>query len=210
MKKNCIVALVTGAAVLAVASGGAAHPSQKTGKGALPTLKIGTVLPFTGVVAESAREMQKTFGMYLSQHGGLDTLLASRYLDQIAAALEYTHSQAALHLGLSTDCIYIKEDKSLVVAEQMHGHSRSRLLESVRQYAREKLLESGAGEAVREQHRDYYLALAEEAHPKLISAEQADWLRRLEEEHENLRAGLNWSVVEAEHRERNSMPPAFT
>ena len=88
-------------------------------------------------------------------------------------------------------------DKSLVVAEQRDGHSRYRLLETVRQYARERLVESGGGEAVRERHRDYFLALAEEAEPKLMGAEQAEWLQRLEEEHENLRAGLDWSLAEA-------------
>jgi predicted ATPase/Tfp pilus assembly protein PilF len=89
-------------------------------------------------------------------------------------------------------------DKSLVVVEQNDGHSRYRLLETVRQYARERLLESGGGEAVRVRHRDYFLTLAEEAEPKLLAAEQAEWLRRLEEEHENLRAGLDWSLAEAE------------
>ena len=88
-------------------------------------------------------------------------------------------------------------DKSLVVAEQKGERARYRLLETMRQYAQEKLEESGVGEAVRERHRDYFLALAEEAEPKLIGAEQAEWLRRLEEEHENLRAGLDWSLVEA-------------
>ena len=96
-------------------------------------------------------------------------------------------------LDLSTSL----SDKSLVVAEQKGEHSRYRLLETVRQYARERLVESGGGEAVREWHRDYFLALAEEAEPKLPGAEQAEWLRRLEEEHENLRAGLNWSLAEA-------------
>jgi predicted ATPase/class 3 adenylate cyclase/Tfp pilus assembly protein PilF len=88
-------------------------------------------------------------------------------------------------------------DKSLAVAEQNDGRSRYRLLETVRHYARERLVESGGGEAVRERHRDYFLALAEEAEPKLLGAEQAEWLQRLEEEHENLRAGLVWSLVEA-------------
>jgi predicted ATPase/class 3 adenylate cyclase len=91
-------------------------------------------------------------------------------------------------------------DKSLVVAEQKDGHSRYRLLETVRQYARDRLVESGGGEAVRERHRDYFLALAEEAEPKLTGAAQAEWLRRLEEEHENLRAGFDWSLAEAESR----------
>jgi predicted ATPase len=89
-------------------------------------------------------------------------------------------------------------DKSLVVSEQKDRHSRYRLLETVRQYARDRLEDTGGSAAVRVRHRDYYLALAEEADPKLRGAEQAEWLRRLEEEHQNLRAGLEWSLAEAE------------
>jgi predicted ATPase/class 3 adenylate cyclase len=86
-------------------------------------------------------------------------------------------------------------EKSLAAME-VEG-KRYRLLETVRQYARERLLESGGGEAVRERHRDYFLALTEEAEPKLTGAEQAAWLQRLEEEHENLRASLDFSLGEA-------------
>jgi non-specific serine/threonine protein kinase len=88
-------------------------------------------------------------------------------------------------------------DKSLVVPEQEDAQTRCRLLETVRQYARDRLEDSGGTAAVRVRHRDYYLALGEEADPKLRGAEEAEWLRRLEEEHENLRAGLEWSLVEA-------------
>jgi non-specific serine/threonine protein kinase len=88
-------------------------------------------------------------------------------------------------------------DKSLVAAEQEDAQTRYRLLETVRQYARDRLEDTGGSAAARLRHRDYYLALAEEAGPKLRGAEQAEWLRRLEEEHENLRAGLEWSLVEA-------------
>ena len=88
-------------------------------------------------------------------------------------------------------------DKSLVIAEQKDGRSRYRLLETVRQYAQESLVESGGVEAVRERHRDYFLALAEAAEPKLDGADQAEWLKRLEEEHDNLRSALDWSLVEA-------------
>jgi predicted ATPase/class 3 adenylate cyclase len=84
-------------------------------------------------------------------------------------------------------------DKSLVMVEQDNGSTRYRLLETVRQYARERLLESGSGAALRQTHRDYYLALAEEADPKLVGTEQAAWLRRFEEEHDNLRSALEWS-----------------
>ena len=55
-------------------------------------------------------------------------------------------------------------------------------------------------ERVRERHLDYFLALAEEAEPKLMGAEQAAWLHRLEAEHENLRAGLEWDLVAAGSR----------
>ncbi len=89
-------------------------------------------------------------------------------------------------------------DKSLVAAEQDDGRTRYRLLETVRQYAREKLLESGCGVAVRERHRDYFLTLAEEVDSKLAGAEQAAWLQRLDEEHDNLRSALEWSVVQVE------------
>jgi predicted ATPase/class 3 adenylate cyclase/Tfp pilus assembly protein PilF len=89
-------------------------------------------------------------------------------------------------------------DKSLVLVEQDDQRTHYRLLETVRQYARERLLESGSGEAVRGRHRDYYLALAEEAAPKLHGPDQAEWLRQLEGEHENLRACLEWSLAEQE------------
>ena len=89
-------------------------------------------------------------------------------------------------------------DKSLVVIEQTDGESRYRLLETVRQYARDRLLESGGGEAARQRHRDYYLALAEEAEPKLTGTEQSKWLSRLEEEHDNLRSALEWSCAAEE------------
>src|SRR4030095_3148417 len=44
-------------------------------------------------------------------------------------------------------------------------------------------------------HLDYFVSLAEKAEPKLLGAEQPEWLRRLEAEHDNLRAALEWSLV---------------
>ena len=86
-------------------------------------------------------------------------------------------------------------EKSLVVIEA-EGR-RYRLLETVRHYARDRLMESRGGKAVRKRHCDYFLALAEEAELKLTGAEQAEWLQQLEEEHENLRAALSWNLEEA-------------
>ena len=87
--------------------------------------------------------------------------------------------------------------KSLVKQTEAHGEPRFAMLETIREYAGDKLIAAGDEERVRERHRDYFLALAEEAEPKLMGAEQAAWLQRLEEEHENLRAALDWSLAEA-------------
>jgi tetratricopeptide (TPR) repeat protein len=83
-------------------------------------------------------------------------------------------------------------DKSLVQYEARHGEGRYRLLETVRQYARDRLLEAEEAAAVRERHRDWCLALAEEAEPGLLGESQTAWLDRLEREHDNLLAALEW------------------
>ena len=86
-------------------------------------------------------------------------------------------------------------DKSLVVAEESWERgARYRLLEPVRQYAREKLRVSGEAEAVGRRHAEFFLDLAEEAEPELSKSQQAEWLDRLETEHDNLRSALSWAL----------------
>ncbi len=81
-------------------------------------------------------------------------------------------------------------DKSLAVFEEWEGGGRYRLMETVRQYAAERLRASAEAEQVWARHRDWCVALAEEAEPQLKGAGQAAWLRRLEAEYDNLRAVL--------------------
>jgi len=83
-------------------------------------------------------------------------------------------------------------DKSLVTAWEVDGAARYRLLETVRQYGREKLSVAGEAGEFRGRHAGYYLALAEEAEPRLRGERQVAWLGRLEREHGNLRAALRW------------------
>jgi non-specific serine/threonine protein kinase len=83
-------------------------------------------------------------------------------------------------------------EKSLVQYEAREGERRYRLLETVRQYARDRLMESGEAETVRERHVGFFLQLAERAEPELRRHEQIEWLDRLEREHDNLRAALEW------------------
>lgn len=85
-------------------------------------------------------------------------------------------------------------DKSLVLAEGEEDVSRYRLLETIRQYGREKLLESKEGSTLRARHRDWFLSVAERAEPNLEGRDQDVWLDRLEIEHDNFRAALEWSM----------------
>lgn len=85
-------------------------------------------------------------------------------------------------------------DKSLVIAEGQVGEERYRFLETIRQYAQDRLVEAGEAGRVRDLHRDWYLKLAERAEPELIGPRQVVWLERLATEQDNCRAALEWCL----------------
>ncbi len=93
-------------------------------------------------------------------------------------------------------------DKSLLQQIEQEGDEpRLVMLETIREYALECLTTSGEMQAARHAHAAYYLALAEKAEPALFGAQQAMWLERLEQEHDNLRAALAWLLEQAEAME---------
>jgi predicted ATPase/class 3 adenylate cyclase len=81
-------------------------------------------------------------------------------------------------------------DKSLVTLDLEEG--RYRLLESIRQYAQNRLVEAGEESAIRDGHLAYYVALTEEAFSQLSGPRQAEWLARLDSERENIVAAHGW------------------
>jgi len=86
-------------------------------------------------------------------------------------------------------------DKSLVQADARASNERRyRLLEPIRQYARQRLVESGEIDEARQRHTRYYITLAEQAEGAMWGPEERTWLQRLEAEHENLRAALRWTA----------------
>jgi predicted ATPase/class 3 adenylate cyclase len=90
-------------------------------------------------------------------------------------------------------------DKSLVVAETGGEVARYRQLETIREYARDRLLESGEAEPTLRRHRDWFASLVATAAPEFFrGVESVQWLQRLDREHDNLRAALQWSTDEAE------------
>ena len=84
-------------------------------------------------------------------------------------------------------------DKSLVQTEGGGADRRYRMLETIREFALERLAASGDLDTVRQRHAAYYLALAEQAEPEWWGSDEQTWLSRMEQEHENFQAVLRWA-----------------
>ena len=96
-------------------------------------------------------------------------------------------------------------DESLVIAEEQRDSVRYRLLETIREYAAERLREAGEAERTRDRHLAYFLSLAEAEGPRLRGPQGRAAIARLEEEHDNLREALEWSLAgrrSSEQRQR--------
>jgi non-specific serine/threonine protein kinase len=119
---------------------------------------------------------------------GLSVFAGGFTLEAAGAVYEGTEETAILDLLISLS------DKSLVLVTEQDGKARYGLLETIRQYALERLEHSGEAEVLRERHAEYYLSLAEEAEPELRGARQGEWLGRLEKDYDNIRAALSWTL----------------
>ena len=97
--------------------------------------------------------------------------------------------------GYPLDLLSSLVDKSLILAETTgRAQARYRLLETIREYALEKLDRAGEASRLRDRHLELFLTRAEEALPKQFESYQQLWLNWLESEHDNLRAALSWAL----------------
>jgi predicted ATPase/class 3 adenylate cyclase len=113
-------------------------------------------------------------------------------LSVFAGGFDFAAMQAIGAEGDPLDPIEQLVDKSLVTVEQLSDEkSRYRLLETLRQYAAERLAEAGEEEDARVRHYAHYLVLAEQAYARRIE-EEATSLARLELDHDDFRAALTW------------------
>jgi predicted ATPase/DNA-binding CsgD family transcriptional regulator len=93
-------------------------------------------------------------------------------------------------------------NKSLILAERAQGQeARYSMLETIRQFSSERLLEAGEGEQLQKSHLDFFLQWAERAESQIRGPHQVKWLDQLEAEHGNFRAALEWILAQAESAE---------
>ncbi len=90
------------------------------------------------------------------------------------------------------------DDSLLKVERAAGGEPRFGMLETVHEYALERLEERGDADAVRRRHASFYLRLAADAEPGLLGPQQLDWLERLDAERDNVRAALSWALESGE------------
>jgi predicted ATPase len=110
------------------------------------------------------------------------------------AAAEMVVSGGNIDRGDVLDLLSQLVDKSLLDVDPVAAGVRYRLLETIRQYAQERLEASGELSALRGRHLTHYVGLAEKAGPHLRSHEQVAWASALAAETDNFRAALDWAV----------------
>ena len=119
---------------------------------------------------------------------------ALAYLSVFAGGWTFEAAEAVLGID-GLDLLSTLVDKSLVIIEETeNGGKRYNLLETIRQYAREKLLESGESSMARELHLEYYLQLGAEAESRLLGPQMLQTLNQLEPELDNIRTALEWAL----------------
>lgn len=110
-------------------------------------------------------------------------------------AAEAVCGRGKIHSEVLLDLLLLLVEQSLVVAEVSSvGETRYRMLEPVRQYARDLLAASDEARDVGQRHAALFLSLAERAEPEIAGQQQVEWCDRLEVEYDNLRAAIRWSL----------------
>jgi predicted ATPase/DNA-binding XRE family transcriptional regulator len=111
----------------------------------------------------------------------------------LEAASAVCNADGALAIDVTEGVASLMDKNLLRLQAGADGEPRFLMLETIYEYALERLAARGEAEALHAQHLAYYLALAEAAEPHLRGAEQIVWAERLEAEHDNFRAVLAWA-----------------
>jgi predicted ATPase/class 3 adenylate cyclase len=121
----------------------------------------------------------------------LSVFAGGRTLEAIEAICD---AEGDLPVDVLDGLVSLVDESLLKQEEGVGGEPRFVMLETIHEYAREKLAQSPEAEDLRRLHAEYFLALAEEGDPGVEGAQQPVWLERLEEEHDNMRMALSWAL----------------
>jgi predicted ATPase/class 3 adenylate cyclase len=117
------------------------------------------------------------------------------------AAAEVVCSGGAIEEWETLDFLASLCDKSLIIAETSGIETRYWMMETIRQYARDRLVEIGDGAVYRDRHLAFFLVFGEELEPQINSPLMREILDRFEAELDNFRAAMEWSGASPEHNE---------
>src|SRR6266542_1302661 len=110
------------------------------------------------------------------------------------AAAEHICTGDGIEKSDTIDLLTSLADKNLVITEEHEGATRYRMLETIRQYALDRLRESDEEARWRNRHFAWVLALAEESYEQLVGPQQSLWIDRIARELDNFRAALRWAI----------------
>ncbi len=119
---------------------------------------------------------------------------ALRRLSVFSGGWSFDGAESVIGESEAIDGLMGLVNKSLVNVEEQEHESRYHFLETIRQYAMEKLLESGEAAGARHHHLEYALQIAQQPDERMFGAETQEWLDQMEAEHDNLRTAFEWAA----------------
>ena len=158
--------------------------------------RLAQALDVLGTGPRDAPDRQRTLRATIDWSHGLLSAPEVRAFARLAVFRGGATLDAAQEVtGADLDRLAGLIDKHLVVRRHEREGPRLLMLETVHQYAHERLAEQKDAGDIYRRHCLYYLALAERAEPELFTSGEAEWLPRLDAEVDNLRAALDWSLT---------------
>jgi predicted ATPase/DNA-binding SARP family transcriptional activator len=160
-------------------------------------------LDFLTTRRRDAESRHKTLRATLDWSYRLLPEAGQRFLAQVSVfrggwTLPAAQAVSALSEEQTLELLMALRDSSLIGVMDTKDGLRFILLETIREYSQDKLSVLGEDAAVHRRHRDYFAGLLAQAEPELTGPDQARWLDRLETEHDNLCAALDWCETDAE------------
>ncbi len=119
----------------------------------------------------------------------------------LSAAEQVCNLDGDLGADMLDELDSLVDNSLLKQAESIEGEMRFSMLETIREYAQERLDERGEIDRLRERHAGFFLQLSEAAEPQLMSGRRQTWAATLEAEHDNLRAALAWHKADQRNTE---------